>query len=236
MERKYTSGITVLFMLFCMLLLQPVSGQSDGRIVRKFETGSFTGLFLEGAFGVELVQGNMPSVEVSVTDAKAFDYLTVTNQNGLLHLHVDRKPFDFSRITLHVTFKELSYLRIFGSIKLETRGFLDLNNIEMQLEGGAKVSFLAKDGNISIDNRGGVLVELKGVAESLRVRLAGTGHVNAGELKARDVSFRIEGVGTGKVHATDNLEATIRGAGKIRYRGNPLVAENIDGLGSVSRE
>lgn len=236
MERKITHG-TAIFLTFAFLfLINPVRAQSDDRTTRKFETGNFTGLFLEGAYGVELVQGNRPSLEVSVSDPKAFDYLKITNQNGLLHLHVDRKPFDFSRITLHVTFKELTYLRVFGSIRLETRGFLDLNDIEMQLEGGAKVSLQAKAENMTIDNRGGVLVELQGVAESLRVRLAGTGHVNAGELRARDVFFRIEGVGTAKVFATRNLEATIKGAGKIRYKGTPRVTENIDGLGSVSRE
>jgi hypothetical protein len=225
--------LTVLSVLF---LLNSASGQADDRETRNFQTGRFTGLFLEGAYGIELIQGNNPSLAVSVSDSKAFDYLTITNQNGILHLHVDRKPFDFSRITLHVTFSELEYLRIFGSIRLETRGYLDLQNLEMLVEGGARVNLQAKAENIFIDNRGGVLVELLGVSQTLKIRLAGTGHVNAGELRARDVEFRIEGVGTGKVFATENLNATIKGAGKIRYKGNPQVVQNIDGLGSVSRE
>jgi hypothetical protein len=230
----YSAGSLII--LITLLSLQPVFGQTGEAARKKYETGKFTGLFLEGAYGVELIQGNNPSLEVSVSDPKAFDYIKVTNNNGLLHLHVDRKPFDFTRITLHVKFKDLSYLRIFGSIKLETRGFLDLNDLEMLLEGGAKVSLQAKARQVTIDNKGGVLVELQGVAESLQVRLAGTGHVNAGELRARDVKFRIEGVGTGKVFATDYLEATIKGAGKIRYKGDPRVIQDIDGLGSVSRE
>ena len=68
------------------------------------------------------------------------------------------------------------------------------------------------------------------------MRLAGTGHINAAELKASEVDFTIEGVGTGKVYAVNTLKATIKGAGKIRYIGNPDVRENIEGLGSVSRE
>jgi hypothetical protein len=236
MKRKKAFTVTSLVILISLFSLQSAVGQSDDPVKRKYETGRFTGLFLEGAYGIELIQGNNPSLEVSVSNAKAFDYIKVTNNNGVLHLHVDRKPFDFSRITLHVTFKDLSYLRIFGSIKLETRGFLDLNDLEMLLEGGAKVSLQAKANHISLDNRGGVLVELQGVAQSLQVRLAGTGHVNAGELRARDVKFRIEGLGTGRVFATENLEATIKGAGKIRYKGDPKVVQDIDGLGSVSRE
>lgn len=212
------------------------SGQDDGRETRKYETGKFTELFLEGAYGVELVQGRTNSLEVSVSDPKAFDYLEISNKGNLLHLHVDRKPFDFTRITLHITFKELERLRIYGSIKLETRGYLDLKDLDMLLEGGAKVKMQTKARTISVENKGGALVELLGITDVLNVRMAGAGHLNAEELKAKDVDFAIEGVGTGKVFATDNLKATIKGAGKITYIGDPEVRENIEGLGSVSRE
>jgi hypothetical protein len=212
------------------------SAQDSSKETRSYETGNFTELFLEGAYGVELIQGNTNSLEVSVSDSKAFDYLKVTNRNGLLHLHVDRKPFDFTRITLHVTFKDLERLRIFGSIKLETRGYLDLKDLDMLLEGGAKVRLNAIARQISVENKGGVLLELLGVTDVLNMRLAGTGHINAAEMKAGDVDFRIEGVGTGKVFATKTLKATIRGAGKISYLGNPDVREDIDGLGSVSAD
>jgi hypothetical protein len=191
---------------------------------------------LEGAFGVELIQGNTHSLEVRVSDSKAFDYLKITNERGLLHLHVDRKPFDFSRITLYVTFETLTSLRIFGSIKLETHGYLDLNHINLLVEGGARVKFQVVASHISLENKGGVMVELLGVTESLNVRLAGAGHINAGELKSRDVEFRVDGVGTGRVFATHTLRAQIKGAGKLRYRGDPQVTQNIEGLGSVSRD
>jgi len=212
------------------------TGQNHDYFTRTYEIGDFSELFLEGAFGVELIQGNKGTLEVRAADEKAFDYLNVTNRSDLLHLHVDRKPFDFSKVTLLVTFQDLERLRILGGIKLATRGFLDLDDLEMLLEGGAKVSLKLKAEHVGIDNRGGVLCEISGVAGSLNVRLAGAGHVNAGELKTDDVTFRIEGVGTGVVYAEKTLDATIKGAGKIRYRGNPDVTENIEGLGSIDRE
>lgn len=213
-----------------------VTAQEKERETRTYEIDRFTELFLEGAFGVELIQGNTSSLEVSVSDPKAFDYLTINRKGNLLHLHVDRKPFDFSRITLYVTFRDLERLRIFGSIKLETRGYLDLEDLDLLLEGGARVKLQAKAQRISVENKGGVLLELMGIADVLDVYLAGAGHVNAGELKTRDVNFRIDGVGTGKVFATNTLNATIKGAGKISYLGDPDLRENIEGLGSVSRE
>jgi len=239
MKHKKTNVFSLpVFLLVALSLSFSLTGNSQNRdyFTKTYEIGDFSELFLEGAFGVELIQGNKNALEVRAADERAFDYLNVTNRRELLHLHVDRKPFDFSKVTLLVTFQDLEQLRIFGGIKLETRGFLDLDDLDMLLEGGAKVSLKLKGDHIRIDNRGGVLSEISGVARSLDVRLAGAGHVNAAELKADDVKFRIEGVGTGVVHAGKTLDATIKGAGKIRYRGNPQVTQQIEGLGSVDRE
>ncbi len=236
MKSAVLASVFGIILMAVMVFSVSAYGQENGTETRKYETGKFTELFLEGAYGVELVQGRTNSLEVSVSDPKAFDYLNITNKGDLLHLHVDRKPFDFTRMTLHITFKDLERLRIYGSIKLESRGYLDLNDLDVLLEGGAKVKLQAKARRISVENKGGALVELMGITDVLNVRTAGAGHVNAEELKARDVDFTIEGVGTGKVFATNTLKATIKGAGKITYKGDPDVRENIEGLGSVRRE
>ncbi|WP_372948366.1 head GIN domain-containing protein [Mariniphaga sp.] len=239
MNQKTSNVFNLSFLLLLFFSLSfsfKSNSQNNNYFTKTYEIGEFSELFLEGAFGVELIQGNKSTLEVRAADERAFDYLNVTNQRDLLHLHVDRKPFDFSKVTLLVTFENLERLRILGGIRLETRGFLDLDDLEMLLEGGAKVNLQLKAGYVGIDNRGGVLCELSGVSETLNVRLAGAGHVNAGELKADDVTFRIEGVGTGVVYAGKTLDATIKGAGKIKYRGNPEVNQSIEGLGSVERE
>ncbi|SHE94823.1 Putative auto-transporter adhesin, head GIN domain [Mariniphaga anaerophila] len=231
------SGLSLMLVLmFCCFFPGKTVAQSSNSYSRTYDIDEFSELFLEGAFGVELIQGKKSALEVKTSDERAFDYLTVTNRGDLLHLHVDRRFFDFSKVTLFVTFEDLSRLRILGGIRLETRGFLDLDDLDMLLEGGAKVKLKLKGDHISVDNRGGVLCEISGVAKSLNVRLAGAGHVNAGDLQARDVTFRIEGVGTGLVHATKTLDATIKGAGKIRFRGTPAVTQSIEGLGSVERQ
>ncbi|WP_372936217.1 head GIN domain-containing protein [Mariniphaga sediminis] len=226
---------TLLFLVGVVFSFE-ASGQNSGRESKTYETGEFNHLFLEGAFSVQLIQGRQSSLVVEASDGRAFDYLEVTNNDGLLHLHVDRKPFDLTKITLLVTFENLEYLHIFGGIRLDTHGYLDLDDLTLLLEGGAKVDLKVKARRVEVENKGGVLCELSGVAESLDVRLAGAGHINAGELKARDVDFKIEGVGTGRVFATETLYARINGAGKVKYRGNPEVTQEIEGLGSVSRE
>jgi hypothetical protein len=231
------------FCLVMMLLLtagftkaNAAEGYQDNDLTRTYDIESFNELFLEGAFKVYLIQGNENSLEVRASDSGAFDYLNIDNRNGRLHLHVDREPFDFSRVTLYLTFKNFERLKIEGGIKLQTRGYLDLDDFMVDVEGGAKMEVHAKARNIGIRTEGGVMFELDGVAESLDVKITGAGHVDADELKTKDVTFFIEGVGTGSVYATETLNATIKGVGKIKYRGNPQLTEFIDGLGSVERE
>jgi len=214
----------------------PVKLNQDGWESKTYNTGRFTRIFLDGSFKVQLIQGRDNYLEVQTSDAKAFDYLDIRNERGLLRINVQRKPFDFSKVTLYITFETLERLEIEGGVQLETKGYLGLEDISLHLKGGTKIDFFVKARNMAVVNEGGVLFHTEGVAESLDVRLYGAGHIDAGELQCRDVSFRIEGVGTGKVHATNSLNAVIKGAGKIRYKGDPLVSKEIEGLGSVDKE
>ena len=236
-ERIRFFSLAILFISITGLVqAEPAADFQSNWESKTYDIGDFTELFLEGAFKVYLIQGDETSLKVEASDPAAFDYLDVTNRNGCLHLHVDREPFDFSRVSLFITFKTLERLEIEGGVKMKTRGYLDLNDLYVSLEGGAKIELQTKARDISIETEGGVMFELDGVARSLDVKVSGAGHIDAGELECKDVSFKIDGVGTGRVFATETLYAEINGVGKIRYLGNPEVTENIEGLGSVSRD
>lgn len=236
-ERIRFFSLAVLFISVAGILkAKPAANFQSNRESKIYEIGDFSELLLEGAFKVHLIQGEETSLRVEASDPAAFDYLNVTNRNGYLHLHVDREPFDFSRVSLFITFKTLERLEIKGGVKLKTRGYLNLNDLFVSLEGGAKIELQAKARDITIESEGGVMFDLDGIARSLDVQVSGAGHIDAGELECKEVSFKIEGVGTGRVFATEKLYAQINGVGKIRYLGNPEVTENIDGLGSVDRE
>jgi hypothetical protein len=230
-------SLTTLLVFFAVALqAAPAKSFQHNEESKTYEVGNFSELLLEGAFKVYLIQGKQSEVEVQTSDPAALDYLNVTNRNGVLHVHVDREPFDFSRVSVFITFENMERLTIEGGIKLRTRGYVELNDLFVRVEGGAKIELQTKANNISVESEGGVMFELDGVARSLDVELSGAGHIDAGELECKEVSFKIEGVGTGRVFATETLFAQINGVGKIRYLGNPEVTENIEGLGSVDRE
>ena len=149
---------------------------------------------------------------------------------------MEREFFRFNRVNLYITFKQLEQMEIEGGVNLKTNGYIDLQNFSMSVEGGAKIEMDIKADDVDIVGEGGFLFELEGVTKKLDVKISGAGHVDASDLKAQNVDFRVEGFGTGSVYAVKTLNARIEGVGKIRYKGDPKVTQYIDGLGSVKRD
>ncbi len=213
-----------------------IQAQEEGWDSKTYELGNFTDIKLEGGYKVYLIQGDKNSLTVRASDSDVFDYLKVKNDEESLSLKVDREHFNFDRISLYITFKELEKIDIEGGVKLKTKGYLNLKDFAIRVEGGANVELDLKAEDVKVVGEGGVLFELDGVAESLDVHVSGAGHVDAGELKTKDVTFHVEGVGTGSVYATETLHAIIEGVGKVKYRGNPEVTKSIEGLGTVTND
>jgi len=200
---------------------------------KTYTVGDFSEVVLDGAFTVYLVQGDDCSVVVKTTNDDAFKNIKIDRSGNEVLIKMDASLFEFYRVNLYITSKALEKLKIEGGVNLKTNGFLDLQNLSVHIEGGANVDLNMKAQNVTFYGEGGFLLELKGVADKLDITIKGAGHVSAGELKTKDVSFTVAGFGTGSVYATNTLNAKIEGVGKLRYKGDPKVDQYIDGLGSV---
>lgn len=225
------------FVVFTLLTLSMsitvFAQQEDNWDSKVFETSDFTEIRIEGAFKVYLVQGNKCSLTVKSTNSDVFDDIKIKNFQNELEIKMDQSFFDFSRISLYITFETLEKLNIEGGVNIKTNGYLDLYNFVINISGGANADLNMKADEVKIYGEGGFLFELKGVANKLDVTINGAGHVDAAELKTKDVTFTAAGFGTGSVYATETLNAKIEGVGKVRYKGDPKVTQYIDGLGSV---
>jgi hypothetical protein len=221
--------------LFVIPLFSLAQNDSDWESKTYF-IHDFTQRHIEGGYKVYLSQGDKCGLTVKATGSDVFDVLQVKQFGDELNLDIERDNFDFDRINLYITFKKLEKIEIEGGVTMRTKGYLDLKDFLLHVEGGAKINLDLKADDVKIIGEGGVLFELKGVAESLDVKISGAGNVDADQLKAKDVTFYIEGVGTGSVYATKTLDAKIEGVGKLKYKGDPKVTQYIDGLGSVKRD
>lgn len=225
--------------LMFFLLLLPVATMastavrnSDGNS-REFPVESFNKIFVEGNFKVFLYQAEKPYLRVVAPSDDLYDAMIVETRNSTLEISVGKPNFNLSRVELHIGFGELQALHAKGGMKLVTDGFVEVDDFKVLVEGGARVNMKMKARSIGVVSNGSAIFDLSGITNTLSVKVAGAGHVNARELTAKEVTFRVEGVGFGSVYATDLLDVKIEGVGKVTYKGSPTVRRIIEGLGKV---
>lgn len=227
--------------LFSMLFVfvHPVCSAAtknwDDDIERTYEVSNFDKIYLEGGYKVILQQSASPGLRIKA-DEEAFEYIRVESNERTLRLTITKKHFDFERMILYISFTDLRKLHVEGGVKLETVGFVDLDEFDLEVEGGALVEMGMKVNDLTVIGEGGVSFKLRGVAKKLQARISGAGRLDAEDLKTETVSFKIEGAGWGSVYATDYLDAQINGVGKIKYKGNPRIDKDIQGVGIVSND
>jgi len=89
----------------------------------------------------------------------------------------------------------------------------------------------------ALDISGTSSAQLAGKAETLQIQISGAGNLKATDFPAQNVKIDISGTGAAKVCATAALDATISGAGSVRYSGHPAqVKKNVSGVGSIQEE
>ncbi|MDP2338017.1 MAG: head GIN domain-containing protein [Bacteroidota bacterium] len=215
--------------------VMPVQQPWDDTDVRTYQVQPFTKIYLEGTFKVILEQASQSGLRIK-TDEDNFEYIDVQSDSQSLSLKITKKHFDLDELILYITFKDLENLNIQGGVSLETKGYVDLKDFYLHVEGGASIEMNLKANKVDVIGEGGVKFEFDGIADELNVSLSGAGYMDAIDLKTKRCDFKIEGVGAGSVYVTESLNATISGVGKIRYKGEPQVYKKIEGIGLVSSD
>jgi hypothetical protein len=229
--------IPVLLLLLLATFTSPTklmaSPQWDDDDVQTYDIANFNRIEIEGGYKVILRQSDKPALRIKA-DEEDFEYIDVNSDYETLSIKLKEKHFTFESMVLYIEFVELNEIEIEGGVKLETKGYVELNDFTLHVEGGAKIEMGMKANHFKVVGEGGVSFDFRGITKSMDARISGAGNLDADELKSESVTIEIEGVGGASVYATDYLKATIEGVGKIRYKGDPRVEKNIEGIGFVS--
>ncbi|HEY3372644.1 MAG TPA: head GIN domain-containing protein [Prolixibacteraceae bacterium] len=235
---RLTSLIFALGLLVSKLFAAPVAPVHelwDDLDTRTYKVQPFTKIYLEGGFKVILEQGSQPGLRIK-TDEDNFKYIEVDSNPESLSLKVTKKHFNLDDLVLYITFKDLEKLEIEGGISLETKGYVELKDFYFHVSGGANIEMDMKANKVRVIGEGGVKIEFNGIADELDASISGAGYLNATDLKTKRTNCKIEGACAAGVYATEWLNASISGVGKIRYKGDPQVSKKIEGIGIVSRD
>ena len=208
---------TILVLTLLMLLAGCKMGGIRGSGTRKSEkkeVPAFKAIETGGAFDVEITCQKPQSVEIEADD----------NLLPLLET-------DVSDGVLHVGMKQNYHSQKLISVRIAVP---DLNRITISGAGTARVTGV-KNENFVINSTGAAKIEAKGETKAVEIRNSGAGLIDAHELRSSKAEVNLSGAGQAEVYASEQLDVTISGVGRVTYAGQPkVINKNISGIGTVS--
>jgi hypothetical protein len=201
---------------------------------KSFDIEHFKRIEMDGGYHVTLQQSDSTSLTV-ITPESNMKRIRVSNHGNTLRIKNNVNNVTAQETKLTITFDSLEYIKIRGGVNLETNGELNLDDFEIDVEGGANISIKLNANIFRAKSQGGVNMDLRGRVDQFYASSEGAGNIDAGRLESRYVKCRVAGVGNATVYPTEKLDATVEGIGKIGYRGDPVVNKTVNGIGLVYR-
>jgi len=175
---------------------------------------SFSGLDLTGVADITVRVGRPQAVTVRADD-NLIGRVTTRVRRGVLTVGERRGSMN-ARTPIHL------------AVDVPALGLLSLSGNGTVRAGGLRARRLV----VRLSGAGSV--RATGSADRLDATLSGAGEAQLGRLVARDVRADVSGMGRIEVHPRHSLDARIRGAGSIVYRGRPVVVTtDVTGMGAV---
>ncbi len=200
---------------YAILLASCNSGglRGNGNVVTEERSAMlFANVEAEGAFEIEWHRG-APAIAVTI-DEDLQQYVTTRTSGGILHLKITRslRP----RVKVTIAGGALEGVELNGASRLNAHGL-----------GGAK---------FYLESNGAAKIVADGAVDELIATMNGASDFEGENLQAKTATLQLNGAGKAVVAASDSLDVSIAGAGKVEYIGNPAhLRRDVAGAGSIRR-
>ena len=227
--------IALFFALIATPTIQAQSLKGSGNVIK--EDRNIQGVdrvVLGGVFKIYLFQGSEESLVVEADD-NLLPYIQTSQQGDKLRISLKDKTNlkKSTKMNIYLTIRDISELEVQGVNTVKSEEKLDLKDLKIVCNGVGQTSLELECDKLTAKVTGVGELKLKGSAREFELRNTGVGDVSAANFVVRSVSVHNTGVGSSRVHATEELEAIASGVGQILYKGNPA-HKNIDS-GFLSR-
>ncbi len=234
---------STIFVLCAGLMLfnacQFTSGEvtkGSGKVISKAHTVSFfDAIDLSGAYNVALSKGSTPGISIE-TDDNLHELIQVETRDGVLSITSYRESvLRPSRMDLFIVYTDdIKKITVNGACKLTSSEILISDQLYFNLSGASDLHLEVETKSLFTKVSGAGNIHLYGTASSHRIELAGASNLNAKDLLTRNTQISLSGAGSADVNASETLDASLSGVGKIRYHGDPKEKHiNKSGLGSI---
>ena len=199
-----------------------VSGSSQSGIKgsgiitsRQYSLNPFTKIILNIVADVKVVASNKFRFKIHGDD-NVIELITSTVNNKQLQIQSTKNYSTQNPISIVIEMPMLQEINQLGA------GNIKLDNVTKE--------------TLNIILSGSGIVSARGNADKLTASITGSGSLHLQQLKTRNASITIEGVGSVFVNVAKHLNAKINGMGDIIYSGKPSVTRRIQGLGRIAHK
>ena len=210
--------------------------KGSGEVIRKsHDIAYFDQIELSGMYTVILSQG--PEAMLSIeTDSNLHELIEISHLENTLTILTDRETvLRPTRMELHITYPELHRIGIRGAGKVSATNTLVTEKLLLDLSGASDINLDLEVGSMHTRVSGAGNIQLQGMATSHEIELSGASNFMGDELISKSTTISLSGAGSASVYATETLDASLSGVGKITYYGDPKHTNiNKTGLGSIS--
>ena len=212
-------AIALTFALSALFVLSGCKfGGVHGSGVRKTEKrdlASFTSIETIGAFEVEVNCQKPANFEIEADD-NILPLVQTEVRGGVLHVSTTKSYSSSGGIVLRITVPDLESMKSTGAGKVHVSD--------------------VKNDNFEIQSTGATEMVVSGQSKSVKIGSTGAGKIDAHNLRATNAEVNVTGAAGVEVYATDELDVTVSGAGRVIYSGNPKITKHILGAGEVTKK
>ncbi|MDH6307883.1 hypothetical protein M2451_000332 [Dysgonomonas sp. PFB1-18] len=170
-----------------------------------------------------------------VTDENIYDLLDIVSDSSGLSIK-DNVKITPSRMEIYTNSSDLRKMVIVSYAKVLLKGKLETPELLLESYGMGDItndSIICDRLEAKIFGMADVI--LTGKVNKFDAYIAGKSKIDAFALHADSVSCTGEGMGNFRVYADKYLKANISGMGKVNYKGNAKVEQEVSGLGGVEK-
>ncbi len=213
--KRAISVLAPVFLALAVGLVSHGTAGADAPLARETRAvGAFQAITIAGALKVDVTVGKAAGVELS-GEPDLLAKVTTTIQDGALVIDTPKRMNNRRTLRATVTMPDLRSILISGTADMKVAGVANAG--------------LA----ISIPGTGSLT--LAGSTGSLKVRIDGTGNIEADKLAAKDARVDIAGTGQATLRATESVDINISGTGSVEVAGKPArVRKSVTGTGAVN--
>jgi Putative auto-transporter adhesin, head GIN domain len=176
-----------------------------------------SGVTINAAGNVYLTQDSVESIRIEADD-NIINNVIAREENGILVTGLPSGSYSNITLRIYVSIKTITQASIVGAGNITLRNPLTADNL-----------------NCSIDGAG--YIYITGTGNYLNCLINGAGTIDAKDFAVSKCKAAVNGAGTCTVYTTNELDASINGAGVIYYYGNPSnVKTSILGIGQIIKK